>query len=195
MAKEKYRQTVRITGGEFRGQRIATPGEGTHPMGERERIALFNMIKDRVEGNYVLDLFCGGGTLGIEALSRGARFAMLLDNSITAVETANKNLRKLGIDGVSGLFDYDPLIGGTGQAMRVDVPLAAKTATDRYGLVLADPPYDKYNEKLIKDIPRLVLDGGMLVLSHPGEPPELKLVRLVKSKKYAGATISIYIKD
>ena len=64
---------VRISGGVFRGQRIKTPGGGTHPMGERERTALFNMIFEHLNGSSVIDLYCGGGTLGIEALSRGKK--------------------------------------------------------------------------------------------------------------------------
>ena len=195
MSRNKQGGEVRITGGRFRGRKIATPGEGTHPMGERERIALFNMIQDRIPGNYVLDLFCGGGTLGIEAISRGARFAMLLDSSPKAVATANDNLKELGIYGMDGLSNFDPSVGGTGSAMKANVPIAARTATDRYGIVIADPPYDRYTEKMVRHIPRLVLEGGILVLSHPGEAPVLEGIRLLKSRKYAGATISIYIKD
>ena len=195
MSRNKQGGEVRITGGRFRGRKIATPGEGTHPMGERERIALFNMIQDRIPGNCVLDLFCGGGTLGIEAISRGARFAMLLDSSPKAVATANDNLKELGIYRMDGLFNFDPSVGGTGSAMEANVPIMARTATDRYGIVIADPPYDRYTEKMVKHIPRLVLEGGILVLSHPGEAPVLEDVRLLKSRKYAGATISIYIKD
>ncbi len=174
---------VKISGGEFCGRKIKTPGEGTHPMGERERIALFNMIGDRVVNNYVMDLYCGGGTLGIEALSRGAAFALFIDKSRRAVKTVNENLTSLGLYGLRG------------GAIQSDLVITARTATDRYGVVIADPPYDEYNEKMVKYLPRLVLDGGILVLSHPGEPPELKGVRLDKTRKYAGATISIYVKD
>ena len=174
---------VTISGGKFRGYKIKTPGGGTHPMGERERIALFNMIGDRVVGNYVMDLYCGGGTLGIEALSRGATFVLFIDKSDRAVATTNTNLMLLGLYGLRG------------GAIQGDLTIVTRTATDRYGVVIADPPYDKYNEKMVKYLPRLVLNGGILVLSHPGEPPELRGVRLDKTRKYAGATISIYIKD
>lgn len=181
-AKSK-RGTVKITGGEFRGRKIDTPGGDTHPMGERERIALFNMIQEYIRGNYVMDLYCGGGTLGIEALSRGARFVLFIDKNRAAVDVANGNLAKLGLLGVAG------------GAMVADITVAARTATDRYGVVIADPPYDKYEEKMVKYLPRLVADGGILVLSHPSEePPELKGVDLVKTRKYAAAHISVYAK-
>ena len=173
---------VKITGGEFRGRKIVTPGGATHPMGERERLALFNIIGDDIRGRYVMDIFCGGGTLGIEALSRGARFVLFVDSSENAVETTNENLRALGLYGLRG------------GAILSDITRSARTATDRYELVIADPPYDKYSEKMIKDLPRLVSDGGVFVLSHPGEAPELEGLTLAKSRKYAGATISFYQK-
>ena len=178
----KNGNTVRITGGELSGQKIKTPGGNTHPMGERERIALFNMLGDAVRGNAVMDLFCGGLTLGIEAVSRGAFFTLGLDDDPEAVEIANENMRHLG------LFGYH------GGAMVADVPLVARTATDKYGIVIADPPYDEYNEKILRHLPRLVLDGGIFVLSHPGEAPEIKGLVLEKTRQYAGAHISIYRK-
>lgn len=192
MAKNN-KNTVRISGGTLRGRSIKTPGGATHPMGERERIALFNMIQDHVAGNYVLDLYSGGGTLGIEALSRGANFCMMIDKDPEAVEVANQNLRELDIYGMQGLML--PGEEHSGAAMQGDVPLIARTATDRYGIVIADPPYDKYSEKMVKYLPRLVIDGGVLVLSHPGSAPELEGVELMKSHSYAKATISIYIKN
>ena len=187
------KNTVRISGGTLRGRLIKTPGGATHPMGERERIALFNMIQDRIAGNYVLDLYAGGGTLGIEALSRGANFCMMIDKSPEAVEVANQNLRELDIYGMQGLMF--PGGASSGAAMQGDVALIARTATDRYGIVIADPPYDDYSEKMVKYLPRLVLDGGVLVLSHPGDAPELQGVNLTKSHSYANATISIYVKN
>lgn len=173
---------VKITGGYFRGRKIKTPGGETHPMGERERIALFNMIQDYVDGNFVMDLYCGGGTLGIEALSRGAVFALFIDKSQKAVDTVNENMMKLGMYGFKG------------GAIQGDITMIARTATDRYGVVIADPPYDKYEEKMVKYLPRLVLDGGILVLSHPGEAPEFKELELIQTKQYAAAHISIYKK-
>ena len=118
---------------------------------------------------------------------------MMIDKDPTAVKVANSNLRKLGIYGNGGLFE--PENGGTGAAMKADLTVVSRTATDRYGIVIADPPYDKYEEKMVKYLPRLVLDGGVLVLSHPGEAPRINGVRLIKSHSYAKATISVYVKD
>lgn len=173
---------VRVSGGEFRGQKLRTPGEGTHPMGERERIALFNMLSSHISGGCVVDLFCGGGTLGIEALSRGAASVVLVDSSPKAIEVARWNLQKLGIDAKHG------------RAILSSAERFLGTEADQYDLVIADPPYDKYDGKILEGLPRLVRGGGIVVLSHPGEAPELTDAILEKSRSYAGATISVYRK-
>ena len=90
---------VRISGGVFRGQKIKTPGGGTHPMGERERIALFNMIFDKIANGRVADLYCGGGTLGIEALSRGADFALFVDKDARATSASGSQRKEGGCYG------------------------------------------------------------------------------------------------
>ena len=171
---------VRISGGVFRGQKIKTPGSGTHPMGERERIALFNMISGHLNGSSVIDLYCGGGTLGIEALSRGAAFVLFVDNNARAIKTTNENLQKLGID------------GSRSRATVSDAMSLASATTDRYDLVIADPPYDKYDAKMLANLPKLLLGSGILVLSHPGEAPAIDGLVLQKTHSYARANISIY---
>lgn len=178
------RNSVKITSGELKGRKILTPGGATHPMGERERLALFNMIAEYVPGNYILDAFAGSGALGIEALSRGAMFVVFMEKNRKACQTITRNIGELG------LF---PMRGGV---LQHDAYKVLKTATDRFGIVLADPPYDEYDENKIKVLARVVADpGGILVLSHPGEPPAMPGLRLEKSHKYAGATISLYVKE
>ena len=171
---------VRVSGGKFRGQRLKTPGDGTHPMGERERIALFNMIAGDLEGARIADLYCGGGTLGIEALSRGAETALFVDSNSRAVATAQYNLEKLGLDDTAQ------------KVILSDAGSVAQSSTNRYMVVIADPPYDRYDNEMVKYLPRLVRDGGILVLSHPGVAPEFEGLVLEKSRAYAGARISIY---
>lgn len=161
-----------------------TPGGKTHPMGERERIALFNMINEYMPGNFVLDVFAGSGALGIEALSRGASFVLFMDNDARACNVINENLQELGLYGLQG------------RAMKANAYQVLATATDRFGIILADPPYDEYNERKIKVLARVVADpGGILVLSHPGEPPEMPGLKLWKTRKYAAARISIYDRE
>ena len=175
--------TVRITSGEYKGRKIATPGGGTHPMGERERIALFNMIAKYLPGAFILDAFAGSGALGIEALSRGANFVLFIEKDYRASKMINDNLQDLGIDKAKVTV------------LKEDVYRVMENITDKFTVVLADPPYDKYDEQRIKLLARAVADqGGILVLSHPGEPPALPGLELQKTHKYAAAHLSVYVK-
>lgn len=175
---------MKIISGEYKGRNIKSPETAaTHPMGEREKNALFNMIGPYLPGNFVLDAFAGSGALGIEAISRGAGLVVFIEKSHVAYRTIVENLISIGEYGVRGA-------PGRGDAYQM-----LATATDRFGIVIADPPYDKYDPEKIKILARVVADpGGILVLSHPGEAPEMPGLKLVKTKKYARAHISIYEK-
>ncbi len=173
---------VRISGGEFRGRKIQTPGGSTHPMGERERLALFNIVQSQIEGSSVLDLYCGGGTLGIEAMSRGAKNVTLVDKNAGAISVAKENCKSLDLPPNKwGIFVSDAYE-------------FSKTTSTLYDLVLADPPYDKYTEKMVNFLPGLVKDGGILILSHPDEAPLLPGLKLQKTHSFAKANLSVYKK-
>ena len=168
---------IRITPGKFKGRRITTPGGGTHPMGERERLALFNIISAYLPGARVLDAFAGSGALGIEALSRGAAEVVFVEKNRQAAAVIRKNLESIGVQASVECTDV----------VNYDTP-------GRFEVILTDPPYDKYDiSKLIK-LPSLLESGGVLVLSHPGEATEMPDLIFDKSRKYAGATISVYVK-
>ena len=171
----KNGEAVYITAGTLKGRRIMTPGAGTHPMGARERLALFNMVGNDLRDYKVLDAFAGSGALGFEALSRGAAFVVFIEKSRAAADVIKMNIKTLGADG------------------SVEVLAASKYETDlEFNLVLADPPYDKYDVEEVKHLTKFVAENGIFVLSHPGEAPELPGLILQKTNKYAGAHISIY---
>lgn len=180
MGKQNIGGFVKITGGEFSGRRIRTPGGSTHPMGERERIALFNIIMDRIQGKRVVDLYCGGGTLAIEALSRGAKSVIGVDTDKEALNVMKDNLKELGVQG---------------EVLRSNVAKFIEETKEQFDLVMADPPYDKYADEMVKNLGNLVSDGGILVLSHPNKSPEIEGMKLEDSRKYAGAHLSFYVKD
>lgn len=173
---------VRLTGGKLKGRKIRTPGGATHPMGERERIALFNMLNDIVDidkNTYVLDAFAGGGTLGFEAISRGAKDVIFMDKSPSASKAIIENSIALG-------FPYDYC------NFQMDDQEFLFSTTDRFDLIFLDPPYEKFRPDIIDDFRSVLMWGGIMVVSHPGEPTTIDGLDLLKSKKYAGATISIY---
>ena len=103
---------MRIVGGRLRGRRLAAPGsQAIRPTADRLRESLFNILMhayaDPVTGARVLDLFAGTGALGIEALSRGATFALFIDDGAQARALIRENVAALGLGGVSRIFRRD----------------------------------------------------------------------------------------
>jgi 16S rRNA (guanine(966)-N(2))-methyltransferase RsmD len=121
---------VRVVAGELRGRRLTVPaGRATRPTADRVREALFSILGD-VGGLAVLDLFAGSGALAIEALSRGAARAVLVESDRAAQTAIERNLRDLGVEGAR-LHRGDALAW-----------LAREPDGDPYDLVFCDPPYD-----------------------------------------------------
>lgn len=121
---------MRIVGGELRSRRLARPPEGVRPTTDRVRESLFARLGD-LRGVRVLDLFAGTGALAIEALSRGAEAAVLVDHSARSLNAIRENLASLGLESRARVIRGD----------------AAKTSrrlrgTGRFDLVFLDPPYD-----------------------------------------------------
>lgn len=168
---------LRITSGEYRGLTITTPGEGTHPMGARERLALFNMISRELSNASLMDAFSGSGALGIEALSRGAERVTFVEKNPKACQVIKTNLAKIGSRKNTKVIKGD-VYGMTGQ----------------FDVVIADPPYDQYNATKIQVLARLVKPEGILVLSHPGELPLMPEMELETTRQYAEAHLSVYKK-
>ncbi len=173
--RAKKSGALRLTGGVFSGRKISTPGEKTHPMGERERLALFNML-GRLTGLSVLDAFAGSGALGIEALSRGASSVVFVEKNAAAARVIRENLAALGTDGEVIVSDV------------ADVELGEK-----FDIIIADPPYDSYDIEKVLPLASLLKDGGTLVLSHPGEAPAMGGLVLEKTRQYAAAHLSFYL--
>ena len=171
------KNVVKITSGTYRGRTITTPGDGTHPMGERERLALFNALGS-LAGDRVLDAFAGSGVLGIEALSRGASSAAFIEKSPKACKIIRENLATLGVEGEVTVGDVAKFTDETG-----------------FDLILADPPYDNFVIEVIYRLADLLKINGTLVLSHPGEAPEILGLSLEKTRQYAGAHLSFYSKQ
>ena len=169
------KNTVRITSGIYRGRSILTPGEGTHPMGERERLALFNKVVDKINGGDVLDAYAGSGALGIEAISRGASSVIFIEKNPKAAKIIRENLKNLGADA--------EVITGDSSKFESD-----KT----FDLILVDPPYDKFTTEALSSLSKLIKTDVILVLSHPGEYPKIEGLYIIDSRKYAGATLSFY---
>jgi 16S rRNA (guanine966-N2)-methyltransferase len=143
------------------------PARGTRPTTDRVRESLFNVLAARMDlhGASVLDLYAGSGALGLEALSRGATSAVLVEADQRAAAVIDKNIRALGVTGAT-------LRRGTVAAV---LAAGADAAVD---LVLADPPYEvgeaEVNEMLTAlDGRGWTAEGSVVVVERPASGPEL----------------------
>ncbi len=148
---------MRVTGGRLGGRNLVGPRDmAVRPTSDRARQAIFNMLAHKdfgidftLDDVAVADLFAGSGALGIEALSRGARFCLLVDDDADSRALSRENVEALGLTGVTKIWrrdatDLGPINTGSGGP---------------FGLVFLDPPYKK---NLIPPALKSLKDGGWL---------------------------------
>lgn len=171
---------MRVVAGELKGRRLASPPRGAdvRPTADRVREALFSILAD-VEGTTVLDLYCGTGALAIEALSRGAASATLVD---TKPGLARHNVGDLGL-------------ADRAEVVRADALRFLARAGERYDLIFCDPPYrlaDRLEGKLESlAAPRLAKGGRLIVESAARRPVRLALPALVE-RAYGDTSLVVY---
>jgi len=172
---------IRVTGGELRGRRLYVPKAGVRPTTGRVREALFSMLGS-VEGARVLDLFCGSGALGIEALSRGAAEATFVDRDTAAV---TRNLQDLGLDARVERGDVTKWLS---RATAARTPAA-------YDLVLCDPPYTlaaDLDADLHASLAQVVDRDGKLVLETAARQPLDLGLPVIKEREYGDTLLRIH---
>ncbi len=165
---------LRVIGGSARGRRLRmVPGEGTRPIGDRPKESLFNILGADIEGTRFLDLFAGTGSVGIEALSRGAAFAVFVDSAAPAVRIVKDNLTATGF--------ADQAV-----AIQQDAFIYLRTAPDSpFDYVFVAPP--QYHGLWRKAVQALDLweaglseDAWVIVQIDPREAEEEGLARLAR---------------
>lgn len=131
---------MRITGGTHRGHPLAAPkGKNTRPTSDRARESIFNILRHGswhlgvLEDATVLDVFCGTGALGLEALSQGARHAAFIEREHPAIDFCKSNIEGLGEAGRTVVFTFD-----------ATNPISRPLYIEPRSLVFLDPPYGKY---------------------------------------------------
>lgn len=151
---------MRVIGGKVKGHRFKVPkGRAVRPTAARVKEALFNILPHDLSGLKILDLFAGSGNLSVEALSRGAAEAVLVDLSPKLARTIRENLRTLGFAARTQVWTASAL-----QAIR---RLAHRRYT--FDLVFVDPPYEKgWTGKIVAALGRegLLRQSGMVIAEH-----------------------------
>jgi 16S rRNA (guanine966-N2)-methyltransferase len=174
---------LRITGGELGGRRIAAPAPGSpvRPTSERAREAVFSIL-GAVTGARVLDVFCGTGALAIEALSRGAAEATLVD---TDARLARENVDRLGLE-------------DRARAIRSDAARFLRRAPEgAFDLVLCDPPYGPPARKsppLGPLLARALAPGGRLMVESSPEAPLAVDLPLLRERAYGDTLVRVHVR-
>jgi 16S rRNA (guanine966-N2)-methyltransferase len=177
---------MRVIAGELGGRTLVAPrGWRVRPTSDRVREAVFSALGDRVAGAVVLDLYCGTGALAIEALSRGAERAVLVDRD---TRPALGNVERLGLRERAELVRAD--------AGRWLGRLEEEGRGDRFDLVFVDAPYrlaDRVGQEIDTHLPRLLVPGGRVVVeSGARRPLRLNSLEQVRQRRYGAADVAFY---
>lgn len=174
---------MRIISGSARGRSLQAPkGLSTRPTTDRVKESLFGILQFRIAEARVLDLFSGSGGLGLEALSRGAQFAVFNDSDRQSVQIIKNNLQSLPFEGRATVYNHD---------FKACLKLLASKG-ERFDLVFLDPPYDKGLEleaaRLIGEL-SLLVEGGRIVIEHAAKT-RIELPAVVDTRKYGDTCIT-----
>lgn len=180
---------MRVIGGRAKGRRLLAPkGQAVRPTADRVKESLFNILPRDLSGKKVLDLFAGTGNLSIEALSRGAAHALLIDASARSAAAMKANLRRLGFEAQSEVW-----IAPVTRSLR---SLARRKETFDY--IFLDPPYDHglatSSLELIAQS-NLLRDTGTVVIEHSAREPVKPLyesLQLRDQRRYGDTLLSFY---
>ena len=171
---------MRVVAGAFGGRRLQAPvGQATRPTADRVREAVFSILGS-MEGLRVLDLFAGSGALGIEALSRGAAEAVLVDSAPGAVAAVRRNLAELGAEA---------------QVLRQDALRWLAGAEGEYDLVFADPPYDqaaRLGGPLSELLPAVLSDHARIVTESDKRAPLSLALPLITERVYGDTRVAVH---
>lgn len=183
---------MRIVSGKYRGKRLVAPdGDGTRPTTDRVRESLFNILNHgdfEIDHARVLDIFAGTGALGLEALSRGAAYALFVENDAAARGTIRQNVENLGAQGITQLLRRD--------ATKLGPRISAQGSA--FNLVFLDPPYGK---GLGKQALASALEGGwiaddatLVFECGQDENPMPDGFKLIDERTYGGIKICFFKK-
>lgn len=175
---------MRVITGLAKGKSLITAeGLDVRPTPERVKEGIFSAIQFDIEGRRVLDLFGGSGQLGIEALSRGAEYALFVDSNPTSVKNITKNLENTGLS-------------GSAKVIRGDYAAVLMGLTDEFDFVFLDPPYaSDFLLKALKLVQKNVSKYGKILCEHPMEvklPDTVDDFVMKKSYRYGKILVSVY---
>lgn len=170
---------MRVISGKYRGKPLKSPKhDGIRPTGDKVKQALFTKLQFFVPDSIVLDLFCGSGSLGIEALSHNAKFVYFVDKDRRSIALTKENLANLD-------KNY--------KILNCDYVVALSQIKEKFDLIILDPPYASgvYDNalKLIQE-KQILNKDGIIVCEHPNEMELNSDFEIFDKKRYGTVTLS-----
>ena len=177
---------MRIITGEYRGRKLETPkGDHIRPTSDKVKEAIFSMLMHDVPGARVIDLFAGTGSLGLEALSRGAEFCQFSDLDRDSIRIININIEKCGAQDKSAVYNGD-------------FRKALKRFKGKADLIFMDPPYGSgFYLKALEEVDSLDLltEEGIIIAEHEKHvdlPMEVGNLFCYDERRYGKTVVSLY---
>jgi 16S rRNA (guanine966-N2)-methyltransferase len=171
---------MRVIAGSARGVQLSAPrGKATRPITDRVKETLFGILGDRVVDARVLDLYAGTGSIGIEALSRGAVSADFVERDRAALSALRANLERTRVQGAS--------------VHESEVERFLSVAGDRWDLVVLDPPYEaRAIVAPLRALVPLLAPGAWVVIKHfwRDAPPEVDGLAAVRQRRFGETTLT-----
>ncbi|MDO4869784.1 MAG: 16S rRNA (guanine(966)-N(2))-methyltransferase RsmD [Bacillota bacterium] len=185
---------MRVITGKYKGRKLNSPENyDIRPTTDKAKEALFSILTAEIYGSRVLDLFAGTGSLGIEALSRGAEYCVFGDSSRTGVGLIKSNLQHCNVEEETKVIAGDFRKTLMNLASRIEDGLEEK-----FDIILLDPPY---NKGMLPEAIRMISEGdilaedGVIVAEHRKEeelPEEIGRFNKEKERRYGIVKLSIY---
>jgi 16S rRNA (guanine966-N2)-methyltransferase len=194
---------MRIHSGEARGRLLKTvEGKGTRPTDARARETLFNLLGERVIDARFLDLYAGTGSVGLEALSRGAEACIFVEQNAGACRVIRENVRVLGFQEKCQVWQT-PVKSALHQMREAEEKNAPESEARRFDIVFADPPFNRDGEVLAlcalldKSVRLLHNEGkrfeGLLVIQHHRrEKPQLESFVVERERRAGESLLSFF---
>lgn len=171
---------MRIISGKYKGKKLKGYDiDGTRPTMDRVKESIYGIIQSYIKDSTVLDLFAGSGSLGLEAISNGAKRLVLVDNNKLVTDTLKENIKT---------FDDDI------EVLNIDYKKYLKQTNEKFDIIFLDPPYRAgFMNKALKIIEErhLLNAGGIVILEYENIKIETNL-ELLREKSYASKIVRIY---
>lgn len=188
---QRWIRSVRVIAGEIGGRQLKAPkGNDTRPTTDRVKESLFSIINPRIAGARILDLFAGTGGLAIEALSRGAASAVLVDHSAAAIKVINENIELTGLKEKARVYkgDFSKSCSAMGRK------------NYSFDIIFLDPPYERgFDTLALKQIHinHLLADDGLIVVEHSSREevgiPQGVLYQNIRTERYGETSLSFLV--